>query len=76
MDIDDDQTINTVIEGRINVEIKESHAARFAEFGILLIKRGYRRAEIAQQRFEPAQISPVIIAGEFLGQSRKRQGEI
>jgi hypothetical protein len=45
--INDNKTIDTVVEGRINVEIEKYDAAWFAKFGILLIERWYSGSEIA-----------------------------
>jgi hypothetical protein len=49
--INEDQAIHTVVESRIDIEIKKDYTSGFAEFGVLLIERWYRSAEIVEQQF-------------------------
>ena len=44
--INNNEAIDAVVEGRIDVEIKKNDTAGFAEFGILFVERGDGRAKI------------------------------
>ena len=75
MQIDDHQPVHAVVEGRIDVEVKEDHAARLAQFGILLVQRRDSHPQVAEQGFQPPEIGPAVTACKFRGKRLEGQGE-
>ena len=59
------QTIHAVVEIRVAAEIDKLHAARLADFRILLIQRRDRAAEVAEQGFQPRQVVVVIFPAKL-----------
>ncbi len=75
MGIDDNQTVDTVVEGRIDIEIQENHPSRLAEFGILLVEWRYGGAEIIEQGFQFLEVGAIIFSGKFFFECLQGMGE-
>lgn len=74
--IDDDQTIDTVVESWVDIEIEKGHSTGLAQLGVLLEQRRHGSPEICKKRLELFEIQTVVITGKGLSQRRQGLGKL